>query len=100
MAGMLHDLYTFKYDDHNNHAEKGAILAREILTELQLTTPEETDMICTAIHNHSSKNGKFSPFDEVLIDADVMQHALYNFSLPIKENEKSRLEALVKEFSL
>ena len=100
MAGMLHDLHTYKQGNHDNHAEKGAILAREILNELNLTNPIETDMICSAIHNHSSKGSTHSAFDEVLIDADVMQHILYNFSLPIMEHEKDRFEKLIKEFLL
>ena len=100
MAGMLHDLHTYKAGNHSNHAVLGALLAREVLDELQITTAEETDMICSAIHNHSSKDGQFSTCDEILIDADVMQHALYNFSMPIMERERARFEKLVAEFSL
>ncbi|MCL2521285.1 MAG: HD domain-containing protein [Erysipelotrichales bacterium] len=104
MAGMLHDLYTYKTGNHADHAIKGAVLAREILTELKLTNEIETNMICSAIHNHSSKEENFSSFDEVLIDADVLQHVLYNFSLPILEQHKSsfknRFEKLSKEFEL
>ena len=101
MAGMLHDLHTYKHGNHDNHAEKGAVLAREILGKLQLTSPVETDMICSAIHNHSSKGSIHSAFDEVLIDADVMQHVLYNFTEPIIEQfSKLRFEKLVDEFSL
>lgn len=100
MAGMLHDLYTYKYSDSKNHAKKGAILARDILAELQLTTEDETELICSAIHNHSSKGGSFSSFDEVLIDADVMQHAFHDITKPVVEKEKVRFEKLVKEFGL
>ncbi|MCL2603091.1 MAG: HD domain-containing protein [Defluviitaleaceae bacterium] len=100
MAGMLHDLHTYKVGNHNNHAVLGALLAREVLGELQITDSNETDMICSAIHNHSSKNEHFSAFDEVLIDADVMQHVLYNYSAPIMDHEKERFTKLVKEFSL
>jgi uncharacterized protein len=100
MAGMLHDLHTYKTGNHNNHAVLGALLAREVLDELQITNPDETDMLCSAIHNHSSKDRKFSKLDEVLIDADVMQHVLYNYSAPIMEHEKKRFANLVEEFSL
>jgi uncharacterized protein len=100
MAGMLHDLHTYKTGNHNNHAVLGALLAREILDELHITSSDETDMICSAIHNHSSKNRKFSNFDEVLIDADVIQHVLYNYAAPIMEHEKNRFASLVAEFSL
>jgi len=100
MAGMLHDLHTYKSGNHNNHAVLGALLAREVLGELEITSSDETDMICSAIHNHSSKDRKFSKFDEVLLDADVMQHVLYNYSAPIMEHEKKRFESLIEEFSL
>jgi len=86
--------------NHENHAVLGALLVREVLDELKIVTTEETEMICSAIHNHSSKDGKFSAFDEILIDADVMQHVLYNYSAPIMENEKERFARLAEEFSL
>ena len=98
MAGMLHDLHTYKVGNHDNHAVLGALLAKEVLGDLQITSHEETEMICSAIHNHSSKSGKFSAFDEVLLDADVMQHVLYNCSMPIMEHEKARFEKIIKEF--
>jgi len=100
MAGMLHDIYTYKCSYSIDHAEKGAVLAREVLTELQITSPAETDLICSAIHNHSDKSGTYSAFDEVLIDADVIQHCLYDFTKPIAEHEKERFGKLVKEFEL
>ena len=74
MAGLVHDFYTFKTLDAENHAEKGALLAREVLNKLKISTDGEIDIICTAIHNHSSKGNVHSAFDEVLIDADVLQH--------------------------
>jgi uncharacterized protein len=100
MAGMLHDLYTYKFNNYENHAENGAVLAREVLNELQLTDENETDLICSAIHNHSSKGSVHSAFDEVLIDADVMQHGLYNMSDPVMEHEKERFNNLMNEFGI
>ena len=100
MAGMLHDLYTYKFTDSRNHAENGAILAREVLNNLKITTDEETDRLCAAIHNHSAKDGAFSAFDEVLIDADVLQHHLYNTTAPVMEHERARFAKLSEEFAL
>jgi HD superfamily phosphodiesterase len=100
MAGMLHDFYTYKYMDSKDHAKKGAILAREVLSELKITTDEETTLICSAIHNHSSKGGVFSAFDEILIDADVLQHCIHNITMPVMEHEKARFAKLVDEFAL
>lgn len=100
MAGMLHDLHTYKSGSHENHAVLGALLAKEVLVELQIANTEEIELICSAIHNHSSKGDKFSSFDEVLIDADVMQHALYNYAVPVKAHFKARFEQIAKEFQL
>jgi hypothetical protein len=57
-------------------------------------------MICNAIYNHSSKDSKQSSFDEVLIDADVMQHCLYNPLFDVATHEKERFESLKIEFGL
>jgi len=100
MAGLLHDIYTLTNLDSEKHAKKGAVIAREILTQLKLTTDEETDMICSAIHNHSKKGSTFSSFDEVLIDADVLQHSLHNITYPLIEKDKERFIKLIDEFEL
>ena len=51
-------------------------------------------------YNHSSKETKHSSFDEVLIDADVLQHCLYNPLFAVAAHEKSRFENLKLEFGL
>jgi HD superfamily phosphodiesterase len=100
MVGMLHYLNSYKAMNTENHAEHGAVLARQILEELSLTTENETDLICSAIRNHSSKATNHSAFDEVLKDADVLQHYLYNPLFPVMEHEKCRLQNLLNEFGI
>lgn len=100
MAGMLHDIYSYAKMDTKDHAHKGAALAREILTLLQITNDDETKMICDAIYNHSEKEAVHSDFSEVLKDADVFQHCLYNPMFEIKAHEKSRYEKLKAEFGI
>ena len=100
MAGMLHDIYSYAKMDTKEHAHKGAILAREILTSLQITNEDETKMICDAIYTHSEKGVAHSDFNEVLIDADVLQHCLYNPMFEIMEHEKNRYEKLKVEFGI
>lgn len=56
--------------------------------------------ICSAIRNHSSKATTHSAFDEVLKDADVLQHYLYNPLFPVMEHEKCRLQNLLTEFGI
>jgi len=100
MPGMLHDLHSYKVMNTENHAEHGAVLARQILEELSLTTDNETDLICSAIRNHSSKATIHSAFDEVLKDADVLQHCLYNTVFPVMEHEKYRFQNLLTELGI
>lgn len=100
MAGMLHDIYSYAKMDTKDHAHKSAALAREILTLLQITNDDETKMICDAIYNHSEKEAVHSDFSEVLKDADVFQHCLYNPMFEIKAHEKNRYEKLKAEFGI
>ena len=101
MAGMLHDFCTFRSEHPlDDHAAMGAVLAREVLVELGLTTPGETQLICAAIHNHSDKGGRFDAFTEILIDADVMQHCLYDITMPVAQRELDRYDRLCGEFCL
>jgi HD superfamily phosphodiesterase len=78
MAAMLHDLYAYESGSYDDHAHKGAELARQILGELALTNEDETELICSAIYHHDDKLVVDSPMDEVLKDADVVHHVLIN----------------------
>ena len=100
MAAMLHDLHAYKTGSYDDHAHKGADLAREILGELGLTDGTETDMICSAIYHHDDKLVVDSPMDEVLKDADVIHHCLNDLSKPIKEKEQARFDNLCAEFGM
>ena len=100
MAGVLHDLHAYKTGSYDEHEHKGAELAREILEKMELTTPEETDMICSAIYHHGDKLLVDGAFDELLKDADVISHTLNDPTKAIKEKEQARYESLCKEFGL
>ena len=100
MAGMLHDMHAYKTSSYDDHAHLGADLARKILGKLELTTPEETDIICSAIYHHDDKAAVDSPMDELLKDADVFDHCFKDVSKPVKEKEQKRYEALCKELGL
>ena len=53
--------------------------------------------------SHFSKGGEahaHAAFAEVLLDADVLQHGLYNPTLFLLEEEVARFRALQQEFSL
>ena len=100
MAAMLHDLYAYKSGSYDDHAHKGAELARTILEELQLTDEKETDIICSAIYHHDDKHVIDSEMDEVLKDADVIHHCMNDLSKAVKDKEKSRYEYLREELGM
>ena len=98
MAAMLHDLYAYQSGSYEDHAHKGAELAREILRNLKLTNETETEIICSAIYHHDDKLVVDSPYDEALKDADVIHHCMNDLSKDIKEKEQARFEELCEEF--
>ncbi len=100
MAAMLHDLHAYRTGSYDDHAHKGADLAREILEELKLTDGTETDMICSAIYHHDDKLVEDNPMDEVLKDADVIHHCMNDLSKPIKDKEQARFDKLCAEFGM
>lgn len=100
MAGMLHDVCSYAKMDTKDHAHKGAAMAKEILTSLEITNEDETKVICDAIYTHSEKELVHPNFNEVLIDADVLQHCLYNPMIEIMPHEKTRYEKLKTEFGI
>ena len=98
MTAMIHDLYAYKTGSYDDHAHKGAELARQMLNELHLTDEAEMDMICSAIYHHDDKLVMDGPMDEVLKDADVIHHCMNDLSKPIKEKEQARFDRLCAEF--
>ncbi len=84
----------------DDHAHKGAELAREILVELKLTYENETDIICSAIYHHDDKHVVDGPMDEVLKDADVVHHCMNDLAKEVKAKEKARYESICNEFGL
>ena len=100
MAAMLHDLHAYKSGSYDDHAHKGADLAREILIELKLTDEEEAEIICSAIYHHDDKLVTDGPMDEVLKDADVIHHCMNDLSKSIKEKEQVRFDKLCEEFGM
>ena len=99
VAGMLHDYSTYKEDVRDNHAEKSSLEAEQLLLKTEQFTAEEIAMICQAICRHSDKEQVHTEFDEILKDADDMQHWLRN---PVEEYffAKERAQKVAKEFGL
>ena len=100
MAGLLHDLHAYKSGSYDDHAHLGAEYARKLLEKLELTTPEETETICSAIWHHDNKASTDLPMDEVLKDADVIHHTLDDPTKAVKEHERERYVRLCEEFGM
>lgn len=100
MAAMLHDLHAYKTGSYDDHAHLGEELARKILEDLGLTDETETDLICSAIYHHDDKLVEDGAMDEVLKDADVIDHCLKDASKAVKEKEQARFDKLCAEFGM
>ena len=99
-CGMLHDIYYMTGGSSENHAVKGAEQAKTILKEMNRYSNDEIKLITTAISKHSDKSAVHEPYDELLKDADVMDHCFYNADFPIAEWEVDRYKNLLIEFGL
>lgn len=80
-AGMLHDISSYMTGDPSDHARLSSIEARDIMSGLHAFTPAEVDSVCEAIASHSAKDATDGPMHELIKDADVLQHYLYNPAL-------------------
>lgn len=98
IAGLLHDLWAYKSGSYDDHAHLGAEYARKVLGEL--VTHEEMEIICSAIDHHDSKGEVGTPIDEILKDADMIDHSLTDPTKEIKAQEQERFAKLREELGL
>ena len=99
-SGMLHDIYPVLFNNYENHGVNGAEHAKRILKEINLYTDEEIQIISNAIARHSEKNKIQDPYDEILKDADVMSHCLYNHDFLVQDNEIERYNNIMIELGI
>ena len=100
IAGLLHDIYRYTTGISHEHGPNGSRMAREIMTETDLFTQSEITEVCAAIYFHSEKKRRHLPFDEVLKDADVMQHLMGDPLDPPVKKDLERCRSLAAEFGL
>ncbi|MCL1848861.1 MAG: HD domain-containing protein [Clostridiales bacterium] len=96
-CGMLHDIAVVLTGDSTQHGKRGAILAEPILRKLGLYTNEEIATITSAISKHSKKKAVHGAYDEVVKDADVMHHCMYDTSAPVSDKETTRYVSILDE---
>lgn len=99
IAGMLHDYVKYRDNAEADHAQKSSVEAGRILRETGCFTQQEIDMVCTAIDRHGLKEQTDGELDEILKDADTLQHWLRN---PAEEYffQKIRIPELIEELGL
>lgn len=98
IIGMLHDIFTYKYEYDKNHAVLGMEEAEGLLRKLEVFSVEEIEIIKNAIGNHSDKKNKHDKYSELVKDADVMQNSLYDTALEI--NHPKRLKKTLSKLGL
>ena len=99
-CGMLHDIFYMTGGSSDHHAVNGAKQAKTILKSMKTYSDDEIKIITDAISNHSNKKAVHGLYDELLKDADVLDHCLCNTDFPIAEKEVDRFENLLAEFGI
>jgi uncharacterized protein len=100
VAGMLHDIATYETGDPRDHGPRGAVRARELLEDMGWFLVEEISAVSGAIAVHSDKAHTHGVMDELLKDADVLQHFLYNSVTGPWEANALRLRAVLGEMGI
>ena len=77
-----------------------ALEADRILGALACFAPEETARIFEAIAHHSAKDTVHGEMAELVKDADVLQHILYNPARKADRPRSERLERVLRELGL
>lgn len=98
-AGMLHDIYAYRTGLGRLHAENSAEDGRVLLREAGYSVDDRLT-VCDAIWHHSDKAAVHGPYAELLKDADVWQHYLYDVTAPVSPANADRLQALAAEQGL
>ena len=96
-SGMLHDIYQITSGTTEKHAIHGAEESEKILKSMKSYTDEEIEVIVNAVKHHSKKRKVHDAYDEVLKDADVLSHSLYNVDYGVIEKDEERYKDLLEE---
>ena len=100
IAGMFHDIRNYKSGNPTDDNVLGSAEAQKIMSDLGCFTEQEISAVGTAVLRHSDKGQVHSDFDELLKDADVLQHYLYNTTFEPRERMKARLGKVLDELGV
>ncbi len=98
IAAMFHDIAAYVSGSYEDHANRSAEYAKDLLRAMKGFSEDEIAQICTAISRHDDKHQVDGPLDEVLKDADVIHHTMHDPSKKVKDKEKERYASLCREF--
>lgn len=99
IAAMLHDISLYAMNcPHRIHAQKSAEYAEMLLMKTKLFSEEEIRLLTHVIATHSDKMTRHDgAMSELLKDADVLQHYLYNPKIELSEKDRVRLFYLLED---
>ena len=100
VSGLMHDISLLTSNDYENHCEKGAQMAKKILTDTKLFSVEEINIITDAIYHHNDIEFVHSLYDEILKDADILHPFFNDIPEPAFPPAKSRLEKIMTELNI
>lgn len=100
ISGLLHDIYTYFTGSSLCHAISGAEMSRTAISKMDIFTAEEKAIILSAIFYHSDKGHIHDEYDEVLKDADILQHYLFKACSHIHKPFSPRLMNVLEEFDM
>lgn len=100
IAGMFHDIWNYKSGNPTDDNVLGSAEAQKIMSDLGCFTEQEISAVGTAVLRHSDKGQVHGDFDELLKDADVLQHYLYNTSLERDGRVSARLVEILDELGV
>ena len=93
VAGMLHDISSYETGDPANHEHLSSLEAERILKGSGDFSQDEIRSVSKMISSHRAKDKTDETMAELLKDADVLQHYLYNPTAAILQGEHRHAEA-------
>ena len=95
IIGILHDLATYKFNSSFDHANRSAIIAKDLLEKSNLFTAKEIELIFIAIKNHSNKKQIDDNYSELIKDADILVQYLNEPEALLPLEKKQRVDKLI-----
>lgn len=100
IIGLFHDIYAFYSGSYACHGQSGADMVRVVLRKNDAFYDYERMIISSAIFHHSDKENLHDEYDELLKDADVLQHYYYNSCKRVYKHELNRLNKILTELNI